>query len=792
MICLSCGAQLDAEAEVCSQCSVPTGKNSEASQAEGLGVNSLLRPGQRLADRYLVKRSLGVGRIGVTYHVTDLDTGRDVALKMIFRHLLFSKRDRARFQSWMEAARPLSTSRVAAPQRSGRDERFGSFVVTELIDAPSLAALQKARGTTANVAEVAALVTQLRVALDGLQDAPPHGGLHPGNVLVLADRVVLTDLSTYSGMLPQLWAEAQRQGLGGVSWLAPEVIQGREDLDRRADVYSVTGLVMWMLTGLEPGRKALEAVRARWPAVAGVLSAAHTDLASERLFEVMPVEAALLEAARGLETSGEVIALSAEDLLDSEMPDEVTEITSSEEFSIREEDVLGVQTLAEEPTPIRSGDPSDYDATAPLNAPPFKAPIEPVHSAPAVAPVAATEAPTKEPEPVLARQSSEEPGPLRARPAPRDVKAVPRPVAAEAPKRLLPQWFVLAAFASVACAVTYVAAKTYLPEIRGKVPSISGVPARGQALKLDDGQAVVVDAGTREAPNKVAAEPEQVQALEASAERSLAAIVGSSADAGVKPEAQEPTSDDQLAEPAETPESASPEADEADPVAEPSAPTSDRQADADLEVRAESIVPEPEPAAIRDSEPEPEPEPAVEERRPEPVAVKPPVGRPICRKGMGVVRNRGVAVCVDRYEYPNYLRSPPQGNFNAFKAQALCQKKGKRMCTQSEWVAACSGSSGQRFPYGNRFVAGRCNTVEDGRDEAVAPIEYKKCRSPARIYAMAGNLAEWTKSSSGYALKGGSYAHGGSSSRCGGQLRSSPRVAQLEFGVRCCADPTYE
>ena len=91
------------------------------------------------------------------------------------------------------------------------------------------------------------------------------------------------------------------------------------------------------------------------------------------------------------------------------------------------------------------------------------------------------------------------------------------------------------------------------------------------------------------------------------------------------------------------------------------------------------------------------------------------------------------AVCVDRYEYPNYLRSAPQGNFNAYKAQALCAKKGKRICSEREWVAACSGKGGSSFPYGSRFVAGRCNTLEDGRDEAVAPLEYKKCRSGARI-----------------------------------------------------------
>ena len=162
-------------------------------------MSSLLRPGQRLADRYLVKSSLGVGRLGVTYHVTDLDTGREVALKMIFRHLLFSKRDRDRFQLWMESTRSLMTARLAAPQRSGRDETIGSFVVTELIDAPSLAAVQRTRGKLPRLHGVAELVAQIRVALDSLPTERPHGGLHPGNLLMCPDRVVLTDLCTYEG-----------------------------------------------------------------------------------------------------------------------------------------------------------------------------------------------------------------------------------------------------------------------------------------------------------------------------------------------------------------------------------------------------------------------------------------------------------------------------------------------------------------------------------------------------------------------------------------------------------------
>ena len=38
--------------------------------------------------------------------------------------------------------------------------------------------------------------------------------------------------------------------------VSARVMQG-EDLDGRADVYSVAGLVMWILSGVEPGERAL-------------------------------------------------------------------------------------------------------------------------------------------------------------------------------------------------------------------------------------------------------------------------------------------------------------------------------------------------------------------------------------------------------------------------------------------------------------------------------------------------------------------------------------------------------
>jgi serine/threonine protein kinase len=754
VICYSCGAQLEQQALACSRCGLPTEKDEEVSAVEGVQVDSLLRTGQRVADRYLIKRSLGVGRLGVTYHATDRDTGREVALKMIYRHLLFSKRDRKRFQAWMETARGFANERIAAPLRSGRDDRFGSFVITDLIEAPSLAELQRASGRPAGLGETARLVDQLRQALDGLQGSVPHGGLHPGNILVLPDRVVLTDLQTNRAILPQLWAKAQQQGLGGSSWLAPEVVQGREDLDGRADVFSAASIVEWMLSSKTPGSTAFDHVRDRWPAVAGVLSAARSDLASERLFEMTPLIAALREQAQSEPLSGESIALRAEDLLETELPEEVTEVTGSAELSIREEDLLEMESieLASQP-PVALPTPA---VAAPERA-------------------ARAEKKTETPTPVPA---------LRPQAAPRRVAARRASLPPE-PKRGLPKFVLLFLLWGGVAIATFGLAKAFLPS---SVPPAAS-SAKPSSLRLAAYKPTPADAGRLERvvkaarPKTSAAVPAILEAKDAGADESgIEKILKEErSDAGIKSQ----SADVQQAKPGDLAQE------------EPSAPAKTDSVSAEVkdEPAAAVNVPKSESSNMgADEPPRPlkvEPEPVVVAAR-APAVKALPKGRAICRKGMGLVRGKHTVYCMDRYEYPNTLRRAPQGNFNAFQAQAMCAKKGKRICSTKEWTAACAGRSGQSFPYGRSFVAGRCNTVEDEMEKAVAPFEYKKCRSPFRIYAMAGNLAEWTKNGSGFTLKGGSYATGGSASRCGSEQRSSARVAQPEFGVRCCANPTYE
>ncbi len=134
-------------------------------------------------------------------------------------------------------------------------------------------------------------------------------------------------------------------------------------------------------------------------------------------------------------------------------------------------------------------------------------------------------------------------------------------------------------------------------------------------------------------------------------------------------------------------------------------------------------------------------------------------------------------VCVDRFEYPNQKDLIPQGNLSYQEAQALCAKKGKRLCTQDEWQWACSGLEGYTYPYGWNRDDNKCNTGNAFERSG----DRHNCVSKFGGYDMVGNIFEWvTGTNDDPMLMGGPY------SKC---QTVSPGVgggAKPQTGLRCC------
>jgi formylglycine-generating enzyme required for sulfatase activity len=160
----------------------------------------------------------------------------------------------------------------------------------------------------------------------------------------------------------------------------------------------------------------------------------------------------------------------------------------------------------------------------------------------------------------------------------------------------------------------------------------------------------------------------------------------------------------------------------------------------------------------------------------------------------------------------------PQGYLSYPLAKLACERGGKRLCSESEWITACKGQAPRKFPYGDEFEAGRCNVYRHvhpamtlhgaswygHRDPrlnlVVEPGEGPLLRltgaTPScasrwgvdRVYDMVGNIDEWVEAETPLFV-GGFYAR---STREGCESRVSshaPLYYDYSTGTRCCRAP---
>jgi formylglycine-generating enzyme len=137
----------------------------------------------------------------------------------------------------------------------------------------------------------------------------------------------------------------------------------------------------------------------------------------------------------------------------------------------------------------------------------------------------------------------------------------------------------------------------------------------------------------------------------------------------------------------------------------------------------------------------------------------------------------------------------PMTEVTPLAAEAFCRRRGGRLPTASEFVFAAAGAEGRRYAWGHSGLV--CRRAAFGLlhgpcGEGSGP-ELSGSRpdgaSPEGVLDLAGNVAEWTRESSGdYSARGGSYR-----SSSAAELKSwavlSDREKALHIGFRCAYPP---
>src|SRR4030095_10109163 len=210
--------------------------------------------GRMVANRYALSAPLGRGGMGVVWRARDAVLGREVAVKEVVFPPTMADQERRPAQ-----ARVMREARAAARLNhpgavtfdDGVTDHGGTFIVMELINAPTLADLVRSEGPlpAGRVAEIGA---QVAGALEAAHQAGiVHRDVKPGNVMVPGNGTAkLADfgIASLQGD-PQLTATGLV--IGSPAYMAPEQAKGEES-GPAADFWALGATMFYAVEGVAP------------------------------------------------------------------------------------------------------------------------------------------------------------------------------------------------------------------------------------------------------------------------------------------------------------------------------------------------------------------------------------------------------------------------------------------------------------------------------------------------------------------------------------------------------------
>jgi serine/threonine-protein kinase len=214
---------------------------------------------------YELLEKLGQGSMGIVYKARQLSMNRLVAIKVLHTRLAANPKYLERFTQEAHIAARLNHNNVVQAIDVGTIGSLNYFIM-EYVQGTTIKAELEA-GKIFEEQEALEIVRQIAQALEHAHRRQlVHRDIKPANIILTAEGTAkLADLGLAREMADQSRSESEKGlVLGTPYYIAPEQIQGNEDIDIRADIYALGATLYHMITGQPPfpGTKVDQVLRA--------------------------------------------------------------------------------------------------------------------------------------------------------------------------------------------------------------------------------------------------------------------------------------------------------------------------------------------------------------------------------------------------------------------------------------------------------------------------------------------------------------------------------------------------
>ncbi len=216
-----------------------------------------------LADRFVLDRELGRGGMGVVYQARDKALGRQVAIKLLNSEVLGQAG--SGFKREIKFTARLQHPHILPLLETGEVDG-NAYYVMPFVKGGSLRDKMKVEGALPMKASLK-IVKEIATALETAHEAKiVHCDIKPENILMSNGYAVIADFGIARSMMRDGvgWRKTDYGSLGSPVYISPEQASGEDNIDQRADVYSLACVLYEMLTGKPPfNGKSVEAIVAQ-------------------------------------------------------------------------------------------------------------------------------------------------------------------------------------------------------------------------------------------------------------------------------------------------------------------------------------------------------------------------------------------------------------------------------------------------------------------------------------------------------------------------------------------------